>query len=53
MTAPAVTHWFMPIGRQGYDVSGEVAASAVRDGLMTRCGQCSHGNVIVYHDWLG
>ena len=43
-------HRFMPIGREGWDVTEAVAAMAVQAGEMSRCGQCSHGNVTIYHD---
>lgn len=45
-----MTHRFMPIGREGFDVTEAVALSAVKAGQMSRCDQCSHGDVIIYHD---
>ena len=42
-------HLYLPIGREGYEITEEAARLHQDTGEIRACAQCSRGQVTVYH----
>ena len=42
-------HLYLPIGREGYQITADVAQAGLDSGEIRRCGQCSTAETTVYH----
>lgn len=42
-------HLYLPIGREGYQITADVAQAALASGEISICEQCSTGTTVAYH----
>lgn len=42
-------HLYLPLGREGYQITADVARAGIETGEIRQCAQCSTAAMAVYH----